>query len=133
MRHGYHMGMGFYGYYFLIFFLIIFSILIYLLLKRKPSPNEFIIRLIDILKEKYASGIITADEFIERKSIIEDIKYSNSYTPILLERYANCKIGTKEFMNIKNEIEQNKIDNDTAEKLVKGELSYDEFRTIRNV
>ncbi|MBD7911574.1 SHOCT domain-containing protein [Clostridium cibarium] len=129
MRHGYHMGMGFYGHYVLIIFLIIFSILIYLLLRRKPTPNEFTVRLIDILKEKYASGIITADEFIERKSIIEDIKYSNSYIPMLLERYANCKIGTKEFFNIKNLIEENKIDNDTTEQLVKGNLSYDEFRT----
>ncbi|WP_143315163.1 SHOCT domain-containing protein [Clostridium sp. HBUAS56017] len=129
MRHGYHMGMGFYGHYVLIIFLIIFSILIYLLLRRKPTPNEFTVRLIDILKEKYASGIITADEFIERKSIIEDIKYSNSYIPMLLERYANCKIGTKEFLNIKNLIEENKIDNDTTEQLVKGNLSYDEFRT----
>jgi hypothetical protein len=50
MRHGYHMGMGFYGSYILIFILIVFSILIFLLLKNKSSPNPFIIRLIDVLK-----------------------------------------------------------------------------------
>ena len=129
MMHGYRMGMGFYGSYILIFILIIFSILIFFLLKNKPSPNPFVIRLIDILKVKYASGIITADEYIERKSIIEDIKYSNQYTPILLERYAHCKVDTREFLNIKNEIESNNIDNLTCEQLAKGELSYDEFKS----
>ena len=129
MMHGYRMGMGFYGSYILIFILIIFSIVIFLALKSRPSPNPFIIRLIDILKVNYASGIITADEYIERKSIIEDITYSNSYTPILLERYAHCKVDTREFLNIKNEIESNNIDNITCGKLAKGELSYDDFKT----
>ncbi|HEY5525291.1 MAG TPA: SHOCT domain-containing protein [Clostridium sp.] len=129
MRHGYHMGMGFYGSYILIFLLVIFSILVFLLLKSKPSVNPFVIRLIDILKGKYASGIITADEFIERKSIIEDTKYSNPYTPILLERYAHCEVNTKEFLNVKNEIESNNIDNLISEQLANGELSYDEFKS----
>ena len=62
-------------------------------------------------------------------SIIEDITYSNQYTPILLERYANCEVNTREFLNIKNEIESNNIDNITGEQLVKGELSYDEFKS----
>ena len=129
MRQGYHMGMGFYGSYILIFILVIFSVVIFLALKSKSSPNLFVIKLIDILKVKYASGIITADEYIERKSIIEDIEYSNPYTPILLERYAHCKVDTREFLNIKNEIESNKIDNITCEQLAKGELSYYEFKS----
>ena len=132
MMRGYHMGMGFYGSYILMFILIAFSILIFILLKNKPSPNPFIIRLIDILKVKYASGIITADEYTERKSIIEDIKYSNKFIPILLDRYAQCSIGTREFLNIKNAIESNDIDNNTCEKLAKGELSYDEFKEYKN-
>ena len=126
---GYHMGMGFYGSYILIFILIIVTILVFLLLKSRPSLNPFIIKLIDILKVKYASGIITADEYIERKSIIEDIKYSNKFIPILLERYAYCSIDTREFLNIKNAIESNNWDNNTCEKLAKGELSYDEFKS----
>lgn len=131
MRHGYNMGFGFYGSYILIFLLIIFSILVFLISRSKPSENPFVIRLIGILKEKYASGIITADEFIERKSIIEDIKYSNPYTPILLERYARCEVSTREFLNIKNEIESNNIDNLICDELAKGELSYDEFKSRR--
>ncbi|AWK53118.1 hypothetical protein DIC82_16835 [Clostridium beijerinckii] len=125
---GHHMGMGFYGSYILMFILMAFSILIFILLKNKPSLNPFTIKLIDILKVKYASGIITADEYIERKSIIEDIKYSNKFIPILLERYAQCAIGTREFLNIKNAIESNNWDNNICEKLAKGELSYDEFK-----
>ena len=132
MMRGYHMGMGFYGSYILMFILIAFSILIFILLKNKPSPNPFIIRLIDMLKAKYASGIITADEYIERKSIIEDIKYSNKFIPILLERYAKCAIITREFLNIKNAIESNNVDTNTCEKLAKGELSYDEFKEYKN-
>lgn len=131
MRRGYHMGMGFYGPYILIFILVIISILIFLLLKNKSSLDSFKIKLIDILKGKYASGIITADEFLERKSIIEDIEYSSQYTPILLERYAQCAVTTKEFLVIKNEIEINKIDNLISERLAKGELSYDEFKAMR--
>ncbi|ADK16010.1 MULTISPECIES: SHOCT domain-containing protein [Clostridium] len=128
MRHGYHMGLGFYGSYILIFLLLIISVLIFLVLKSKPSLNSFIIRLLDILKEEYASGALTADEFIERKSIIEDIKYSNSYTPILIERYAKCEITTKEFLNIKNEIESNNYNASICEELAKGKLSYDKFK-----
>ena len=133
MRQGYHMGMGFYGSYILMFILVIFSIVVFLALKSKPSPNLFVIKLIDILKVKYASGIITADEYIERKSIIEDIGYSNPYTPILIERYAKCAIGTREFFEIKNEIESksNNIDSVLSERLAKGELSYDEFKYKR--
>jgi putative membrane protein len=129
MRQGYHMGMGGYGSYILIFILIIFSIIVFLALKSKPSPNLFVIRLIEILKVKYASGIITADEYIERKSIIEDIEYSKPYTPILIERYANCEVDTRVFFVIKNEIESSNIDNLACEKLAKGELSYDEFKS----
>ncbi|WP_244834675.1 SHOCT domain-containing protein [Clostridium sp. BJN0001] len=129
MRQGYHMGMGYYGSYILIFILVIFCMLIFLLLKSKKSLNLFVISLIDMLKGNYASGIITADEYIERKSIIEDIKYSSQYIPILLERYAQCTIGTKEFLNIKNEIESNNIDNLISARLAKGELSYDEFKS----
>lgn len=129
MRQGYHMGMGFYGSYILVFILVIFSVAVFLALKSKPSPNSFVIKLIDILKVKYASGIITADEYIERKSIIEDLGYSNPYTPILIERYAKCDITTREFFDIKNEIESSIIDNSSREKLAKGELSYAEFKS----
>ncbi|WP_297418388.1 SHOCT domain-containing protein [Clostridium sp.] len=138
MRHGYHMGYGngygynmgygFWGSDILILILIIFAALVFMLLRNKKTENPFREELIDILKEKYAMGIISADEYIERKSIIENIKYSNLYITILLKRYALCEVSTKEFFSIKNEIESINIDNITKERLVKGELSYNEFK-----
>ena len=141
MRHGYHMGYGngygynngygFYGSDILIFILIIFVALVFLLLRNNRKENPFVISLIDILKEKYAAGIINADEYIERKAIIEDTEYSNTYTTILLKRYAKCAISTREFLNIKNEIESNNIDSVLSERLANGELSYDELKSRR--
>ncbi|AKN31565.1 membrane protein [Clostridium carboxidivorans P7] len=130
MRHGYghHMGLGFYGSYILIFFLLIILILIFFLMKNQSTTSPFIIKLINILKEKYASGTISVDEYTERKSIIEHTKYSNPHTPILLERYAECSISTEDFLNIKNEIESNKNGPLICEQLAKGELSYKEFK-----
>lgn len=130
-RHGYghHMGIGFYGSYILIFLLLTILILIFFLLKNRSPASPFIIRQINILKEKYASGTISVDEYIERKSIIENTKYSSPYIPILLERYAKCSISTEEFLNIKNEIESNKNDSLICEQLAKGELSYNKFKS----
>lgn len=128
MRNGYHIGMGFYGYDILIFILIILSILMFFILKNSSSLCKFKVRLLDILKGKYASGIISMDEFLERKSIIEEIEYSSQYTPILLERYASCIVSTDELFKIKNEIETIRLDDFIIEKLVKGELSYEEFK-----
>lgn len=128
MRNGYHIGMGFYGSGILILILIVSSIFLFFILKNNSSLSKFKIRLMDILKGKYASGIITMDEFLERKSIIEEIEYSSQYTPILLEGYANCIFSTEELFKIKNEIETSNLDNSITEKLVKGELSYEEFK-----
>lgn len=132
MRNGYHIGMGFYGYDILIFILIILSILMFFILKNGSSLSKFKVRLLDILKGKYASGIISMDEFLERKSIIEEIEYSSQYTPILLERYASCIVSTEELFKIKNEIETIRLDNFIIEELVKGELSYEEFKAKSN-
>lgn len=130
MGYGNHFGTAHYAVYFLIFILVSFSILAFKLLITKPLSNQFLIKLLGILKEKYASGEITEDEFIERKSIIEDIEYTSQYTPMLLDRYANCLVSTKELLNIKNEIENMKLDNNTCEKLAKGELSFEEFKAV---
>lgn len=128
MKHGHHFGIGFYGPYILAFLLIIFILLVYLIIRKKHSPNPFVIKLIELLRINYASGVITVDEFLERKNIIQNLNYTNSSIPMLIEKYAKCEIDTKEFTDIKNKIEENKIDNDTIIKLIKGELSYEEFK-----
>jgi uncharacterized membrane protein len=126
--YGYNMGYGFWGSDILIFVFIIFAVFLFVLFRNKKIENPYLIRLIDILKEKYALGIINADEYIERKAIIEDTKDSNPYITILLKRYAHCEVDTKEFFCIKNEIESTNIDNITKERLAKRGLSYDEFK-----
>jgi uncharacterized membrane protein len=127
--YGYNIGYGFYGSDILLLILIICIILAFILLRSsRNTENLYLTKLIDILKEKYVLGIINADEYIERKVIIEAIKDSNPYITILLKRYAYCDIDTKEFFNIKNEIENNRINNAVCEKLAKGELSYDEYK-----
>lgn len=128
MKHGHHFGIGFYGPYILAFLLIIFILLVYLIIRKKHSPNPFVIKLIELLRINYASGVITVDEFLERKNIIQNLNYTNSSIPMLIEKYAKCEIDTNEFTDIKNKIEENKIDNDTIIKLIKGELSYEEFK-----
>lgn len=129
--YGYNMGYGFYGLYILILILIIFAILTFSLLRNKKNENSFVIKLIDILKEKYAAGTINADEYIERKAIIEETNDSNPYITILLKRYALCEVGTTELFDIKNVIESANIDTITKERLSKGELSYEEYRSKR--
>ena len=128
MKHGHQFGIGFYGPYILAFLLIIFILLVYLIIRKKHSPNPFVIKLIELLRINYASGFITVDEFLERKNIIQNLNYTNSFIPMLIEKYAKCEIDTNEFTDIKDKIEQNKIDNDTIIKLIKGELSYEEFK-----
>lgn len=125
--YGYNMGYGFYGSYILILILIIFAIFTFTLLRNKKTENSFVIKLIDILKEKYAVGTINADEYIERKAIIEQTNDSNHYITILLKRYAQCAVTTKELFDIKNVIESSNTDTIIKEKLSKGELSYDEY------
>lgn len=103
-----------------------------MIFKRAPSANPFIIKLIDLLKEKYASGAISADEFMERKSIVENTEYTSPYVPILLERYAGCLITTKDFLSIKNEIESNKHNDLICKQLAEETVSYDEFKLKNN-
>lgn len=125
--YGYNMGFGFYGSDILIIILIIFAIIAFILLRNRKTENQFAIKLIDILKEKYATGIINADEYIERKAIIEETNDSNHYMTILLKRYAQCAVTTKELFDIKNIIESSNTDTIIKEKLSKGEISYDEY------
>lgn len=130
MKHGYPqmgMGMGFYGSYILIILLIILCVLVAILLRNKSNLTSFQMNLIDILKEKYASGNINVDSYIERKNIIEETQYLNPYTAVLLKRYAECKMETKSFLKVKNDIENNNFDSNTCERLAKGEINYNDL------
>ncbi|EYE88880.1 hypothetical protein Q428_05770 [Fervidicella metallireducens AeB] len=129
MGRGYHMGFGFYGSYFFIIIILLILVLVLISNKKTSAPNPFSLKLLNILKEKYAIGTISADEYKIRKSVIEELTFTCAYTPLLLERYANCEIDSKEFFAIKKEIENPNTPPVVCEKLAKGEISINEYQS----
>lgn len=127
MRHNVHWGLGYYSPYIMIIIVVIIFVITYLALKHKAPPNRYFIKILDTLKEKYAEGVITYDEYIRRKNIIEEYDYLNPYSLILLERYARCEIDSSELLTIKRIIEKDNIDDLIRENLAKGVLSYNDY------
>jgi len=75
--------------------------------KNHPEHN----RLLEILKEKYIKGEISADEYRERSMIIDDEYRLDSDIPammILKERYANCEIDSREYVQRREELKGSK-------------------------
>jgi Predicted membrane protein (DUF2078). len=121
MRHGYHLGLGFYSPYIMTITVLVIALIIYLGSKHKAAPpNRYFIKVLDSLKEKYAEGFITYDDYVKRKVVIEEYEYLNPYSLILLERYARCEIDTTELFKFKEIIENENIDTSTRENLSKG-------------
>jgi len=121
MRHGYYSGLGLYSPYIMTITVLLIALIIYLASKHKPvPPTRYFIRLLDILKEKYAEGLITYDDYIKRKVIIEEYEFLTPYSLILLERYAKCEIDTSELFKLKKTIEDENVDTITRENLSKG-------------
>lgn len=126
MRYGYHLGLGLYSPYIMTIILLLITLIIYLASKQKSvPPNKYFIKLLDVLKGKYAEGLITYDEYAKRKVIIEDCDFLSPYSLILLERYAKCEIDTTELFNIKEIIEDENTDAQTRENLSKGVNNYE--------
>ena len=132
MRHNVHWGLGYYSPYIMIISIAIIFVITYLAFKNKAQPNRYFIKVLDTLKEKYAEGIITYDEYIKRKNIIEEYEYLNPYSLILLERYARCEIDILELFSVKKIIENDSIDNLIREKLAKGVLSHNDYEKYKN-
>lgn len=121
MRYGYHLGLGLYSPYIMTTVVLLIVLIIYLASKHKPVPStKYFIKLLDILKGKYAEGLITYDEYVKRKVIIEECDFLSPYSLILLERYAKCEIDTTKLFNIKEIIEDENTDALTRENLSKG-------------
>lgn len=127
MKHNFHWGLGFYSPYIMTITLLIIAVIVYLALKHKAPPNIYFIKILDALKEKYAEGILTYDNYIEHKAIIEEYEYSNPYSLLILERYAKCEIDITELFKLKKVIENESINISIRENLAKGVLSYDNY------
>lgn len=121
MRHGYYSGLGLYSSYIMTIIVLLIALIVYLVSKHKPvPPTRYFIKLLDILKGKYAEGLITYDDYVKRKVIIEKYEFLSPYSLILLERYTKCEIDTVELFNIKEIIEDENTDAQTRENLSKG-------------
>ena len=110
MRCGRFMGFGYNGSYILGVVLILTIIIFYFLIrdyfKNKNNVNDN--RLLDILKNRYVQNEINAEEYMERKAIIEDEDSESPSTLILKERYAKGEIDSKEFYVRLNNLKSHK-------------------------
>lgn len=101
--------------------------------KNHPEHNK----LMEILKEKYVTNEINADDYRERSMLIEDeywLDSDNSTMMILKERYAKCEIDSREYVVRRDELKgkRNKSPLDILkERYAKGEISSEEFQLIK--
>jgi uncharacterized membrane protein len=106
MRHGRYMGYGFYGSYILssLVILIIISLMIFLLYKQRK--NYSFEKSMEILKERYVREEISANEFRERRSVIEGLEGSDPVLISLVDRYVKGQIDSKDFFAILEQIKR---------------------------
>jgi len=100
------MGYGFYGSYILsiLVILIIVSLVVFLLYKRRK--NYSFEKSLEILKERYVREEINADEFREKRFVIEGLEETDSVVITLVDRYVKDDITTEEFFKILEEIKR---------------------------
>ncbi|OGO81496.1 MAG: hypothetical protein A2Y21_08220 [Clostridiales bacterium GWC2_40_7] len=106
MRCGRFLGFGYNGSIILALVLILAVILFYFLIRdyfnKKSNPNN--IKFLDILKQRYVQNEISSEEYMERKTIIEEEKSEDFTVLILKERYAKGEIDSKEFYERLNDL-----------------------------
>ena len=135
MRYGHFMGFGYNGAFILVIALIMaVVVLIVFLLNSKKEVNPKTQILLEILKERYARDEIKADEYRERKMIIEEDESFDPTMLVLKERYAKGEIDSSEFCTKRDEKQSGKINNALDilnQRYAKGEISSDEYKRIK--
>ncbi len=137
MRHGFYMGYGCNGS-IIMTILLIGAIIFFITLIRdyfRKRDNTNLIRIMEVLKQRYVKDEITANEFRERSIILENEESTDPNILILMERYAVGEISTEEFIQKRDEIKK-QGNNKTAldilkERYAKGEISEEEFKKKR--
>jgi putative membrane protein len=75
------------------------------LFRRKSHPEQA--RLMSLLKEKYARREISADEYRERKIVLDDEYWLDDDYPEMMrlkERYARCEMASREYCEQREEL-----------------------------
>jgi len=106
MGHGRYIGYGFYGSYILSSLVILIMILLIFFLLYKQKKNHLFENCMKMLKERYVREEIGADEFREKKAVIEGLEVSDPILISLVERYVRGEIDSKGFFVIMNQIEK---------------------------
>jgi uncharacterized membrane protein len=105
MRYGYHMGYGYYGAAILTIILIIAVVtLIIVIAGSRKNIYSQIQEPLDILRERFARGEIHAEEYREKKAVLEKAAHPDQAILILMKRYANGEISAEEYERIKRDI-----------------------------
>lgn len=101
--------------------------------KRNPENNE----LLEILKEKYVRGEISADEYRERSILLEDeewLETDDSALKLLKEQYAKCEFDSREYVKRRDEllkIRKKSPMEMLKERYARSEISLEEFKKIK--
>lgn len=122
---------------------IVILVIISLNINSKSGSIPKYDKLFNMLKERYAKGDITADDYRERSMILEDEYYQDDYWLYaenaemihFKEKYVKGEIDSREYIEQRTTIK--KLHNTSPltilkERLENGEISEAEYKKIRN-
>jgi uncharacterized membrane protein len=79
-------------------------ILVILIRSSRKTINPQIGEPLEMLRIRYARGEISAEEYREKKAVIENERYPGQAVLILMKRYVNGEISREEYEKIKKEV-----------------------------
>ena len=106
MGRGRYLEYGFYGSYILSILVIVIIIASIFFLLYIQNENHLFENSMEILKERYVREEISADEFREKRFVIEGFDVTDPLVTILVDRYVKGEINTEELFKILEEIKK---------------------------